>query len=294
MQLFVMSILTLTFGAFGFLSPANRGALLSSILFFFVLMGVPAGYVSARFCKLVKEPNHFKTTLLTATVFPGACFAMFFILNMVVWAKQSSTAVPFGTLVVLMLLWFGVSLPLIFFGAYLGFKREVIEVPCITNPIPRQIPPYPWYLHIGCTTLVGGLLPFGCVFVEMLFILSSIWQHRFYYMFGFLFMVFLILVVTCAEITIVFTYLNLCAEDYRWWWRSFFTAGATAVYMFAYATYHFFARVHVQATIDLSSVCVYFGYMFIISYAMFVMTGYIGFISTFMFVKKIYGSIKVD
>ncbi len=34
---------------------------------------------------------------------------------------QSSTAVPFGTLVVLMLLWFGVSLPLIFFGAYREF-----------------------------------------------------------------------------------------------------------------------------------------------------------------------------
>jgi transmembrane 9 superfamily protein 2/4 len=106
MQLFVMSILTLTFAAFGFLSPANRGALLSSILFFYVLMGVPAGYTAARFCKLVKEPNHFKTTLLTSVIFPGVCFAMFFVINMVVWTRQSSTAVPFGTLVVLMLLWF--------------------------------------------------------------------------------------------------------------------------------------------------------------------------------------------
>jgi transmembrane 9 superfamily protein 2/4 len=32
----------------------------------------------------------------------------------------------------------------------------------------------------------GGLLAFGSVFVEMFFILSSIWQHRFYYVFGFL------------------------------------------------------------------------------------------------------------
>ena len=31
----------------------------------------------------------------------------------------------------------------------------------------------------------GGLLAFGSVFVEMFFILSSIWQHRFYYVFGF-------------------------------------------------------------------------------------------------------------
>jgi len=92
-------------------------------------MGVPAGYVSARFCKLVKEPNHFKATLLTALLFPGVCFAIFFFINLVAWSRQSSTAVPFGTLIVLMLLWFGVSLPLIFFGAFLGFKRETISLP---------------------------------------------------------------------------------------------------------------------------------------------------------------------
>ena len=69
-------------------------------------MGVPAGYVSARFCKLVREPNHFKATLLTALLFPGVCFVIFFLINLVAWSRQSSTAVPFGTLIVLMLLWY--------------------------------------------------------------------------------------------------------------------------------------------------------------------------------------------
>ena len=104
-QLVIMAVLVLCFAALGFLSPANRGSLLSAALFFFVLMGVPAGYVSARFCKLVKEPNHFKATLLTALMFPGVCFGIFFLINLVAWSRQSSTAVPFGTLIVLMLLW---------------------------------------------------------------------------------------------------------------------------------------------------------------------------------------------
>ena len=47
-------------------------------------------------------------------------------------------------------------------------------------------------------------------------------------MFGFLALVFIILVVTCAEITIVLCYLHLCAEEYRWWWRAFLTSGAVA------------------------------------------------------------------
>jgi hypothetical protein len=31
--------------------------------------------------------------------------------------------------------------------------------------------------------------------------------------------------ITCAEITIVMVYFQLCYEDYHWWWRSFFVSG---------------------------------------------------------------------
>ena len=293
-QLLVMTLFTLLFATLGFLSPANRGALLSSILLFYVIMGVPAGYIAARFCKLLREPNHFNTTILTGTLFPGVCFAMFFVLNLIAWIRQSSTAVPFGTLVILMLLWFGVSLPLIFLGAYLGFRKDPISIPVKTNPIPRQIPPQVWYLQLPVAIIIGGLLPFGAVFVEMFFILSSIWQHRFYYMFGFLALVFFILVLTCAEIAIVLCYLHLCAEDYRWWWRSFLTSGSISIYMFLYASYHYFARAHPSAHFDILSCSLYFGYVLILCYAIFVLAGFVGFMSCFAFIHKIYGSIKID
>lgn len=294
LQLTVMAVLTLIFATLGFLSPSNRGALLSSVLVFFVLMGLPAGYTAARLAKLLKDENPYRTAMLTGTLFPGVCFAVFFWVNIVAWSKQSSSAVPFGTLVVLCLLWFCVSLPLIFFGAFLGYKKEAVAVPVQTNPIPRQIPEQLWYLTSPAAFVIGGLLSFGAVFVEMFFIISSIWQHRFYYMFGFLALVFLILVVTCAEITIVLAYLHLCSEEYRWWWRSFITSGSVAVYMFMYGGYHYFARAHPHVHFDTLSTSIYFGYMFIFSYAAFTLTGFIGFAATFAFIKKIYGSIKID
>jgi Endomembrane protein 70. len=40
--------------------------------------------------------------------------------------------------------------------------------------------------------------------------MMSIWRHSFYYLFAFLFTVMIILVITCAEISIVITYLELC------------------------------------------------------------------------------------
>jgi hypothetical protein len=45
------------------------------------------------------------------------------------------------------------------------------------------------------------------------FILTSMWLGLYYYVFGFLLLVFLILVITCAEITIVLCYFQV---GFRW------------------------------------------------------------------------------
>eukprot|EP00978_Attheya_sp_CCMP212_P028880 scaffold100964_cov46-Attheya_sp.AAC.1 len=144
-------------------------------------------------------------------------------MNILALTQGSSDAVPFTTMVVLLVLWFGISTPLVFFGAYIGYKQESIEFPTSTSSIPRQIPDQPWFMGIPFTLFVGGILPFGACFVELYFILSSVWTSQYYYVFGFLFVVAGILVVTCAEITVLFVYYQLCGENYHWWWRAFTT-----------------------------------------------------------------------
>ena len=114
-------------------------------------------------------------------------------------------------------MWLGISLPLTFVGAYMGYKRDTIEPATAVVGEPIEIPPSQWYLSPAVTVLVGGVLPFGVVFVELFFILSSLWLDQFYYVFGFLFLVFIMLTLVCAELTIVLTYFQLCNEDYRFW-----------------------------------------------------------------------------
>lgn len=46
-------------------------------------------------------------------------------MNLIFWAKGSSAAVPFMTLVAILALWFGISVPLTFVGAYYAFKKRV-------------------------------------------------------------------------------------------------------------------------------------------------------------------------
>merc|ERR1712013_566480 len=99
--------------------------------------------------------------LLTSMLCPGVVFAHFFILNLVLWYYGSSAAIPFFTLVALLALWFGVSVPLTFVGAYFGFRKSPIEQPVRTNQIPRQIPDQSVYTQPIPGIIMGGVLPFG-------------------------------------------------------------------------------------------------------------------------------------
>lgn len=289
-QILGMTVVTMTFALLGFLSPANRGALMTAMVLLFAFMGVVAGYYSARLYKSLKGTAWKSMTLKTAFMFPGIVFCIFFILNLFIWAKKSSGAVPFGTLFALICLWFGISAPLVFVGSYYGFKKPAFDFPVRTNKIPRQIPEQSWYMQPLVSCLIGGILPFGAVFIELFFILSSIWLHQFYYLFGFLFLVFVILVVTCAEISVVLCYFQLCGEDYHWWWRAYCTSGTSAVYLFLYAVYYY-TKLEVTKFVP---TMVYFGYMAVISYGFFCLTGTVGFYSCLWFVRKIYGAVKFD
>jgi len=290
-QVFMMVLVTMLFAVLGFLSPANRGGLLTAVPVLFVIMGIFAGYFSASTYKIMGGQQWKKNTILTAFMLPGMVFTLFIILNFFLVGEHSSSSLGFGAIFILLVLWFCVSVPLVFFGAYFGFRKPVPEFPVRTNLIPRLIPEQVWYLKPIFSIAMGGILPFGVVFIELFFLLSSLWLHQYYYLFGFLFLVFIILAVCSAEIAIVMTYFQLCAEDYHWWWRSFLTPGASAFYMFAYNILYYSTRLHM---IGFVSAVLFFGYTFMLALAFFVLTGSIGFYATKSFVWRIYGSVHLS
>ena len=120
-------------------------------------------------------------------------------------------------------------------GVWLGYRRPLADPPVKTNMVPRVVPVQAWYLNPMFTMVVGGILPFGAVFIELYFIMSSVWLQRFYYVFGFLALVVLILVITCAEMAIVLCYFQLCNENYLWQWRSFLNTGSAGLFLFGYS-----------------------------------------------------------
>ena len=45
-----------------------------------------------------------------------------------------------------------------------------------------------------------------------MFVFQAIWENQYYYLFGFLFLVFIILIISCSQIAIVMVYFQLCGE----------------------------------------------------------------------------------
>lgn len=290
-QIAVMSVITLLLACLGFLSPASRGALMTTALSCYAFLGISSGYYSARLYKMFGGENWARNVLANAFLCPGVVFSVFLFLNMILWAKSSSGAIPFLTLIGLLALWFLVSTPLVFIGSYFGFKKDTIENPVRTNQIPRQIPIQSFYTKRVPCILMGGILPYGCIFIQLFFILNSIWANQFYYMFGFLSVVYLVLLATSTQSTILLCYFHLCSEDYRWWWRSFFTSGSSSIYFFLYSIDYYVTKLDIQ---DFSSTFLFFGYTIIMTFILFLLTGTIGFLGCFWFVRRIYSIVKVD
>lgn len=290
-QLFCMTGVTLLFALLGFLSPSNRGSLTTMMILFFTLFGFVGGFVSAKFYKTFGGESWKLNMLLTPLLVPGAIFGAFFALNFFLIFAKSSGAVPLGTMVALVAIWFAISAPLSAAGSFIGFKKEPFSFPVRTNQIPRQIPPQPTYLKPVPSIFLAGILPFGAIFVELYFILNSIWFHKLYYMFGFLFLCYGLMIVTSGAVTVLMTYFMLTSENYHWQWRSFFLSGSCSVYIFLHSLIYLVSKLSLGGFI---SNVLYLGYSLLISFVVFILTGSIGFLASFFFVKKIYSSIKID
>jgi len=290
-QLGLTAFFAILFSAAGFLSPARRGSLMNALLVFYMLCGVFAGYLSSRLYKAFKGRQWQLCTVATALFFPGLAFSMFLFFNLILWFMHSAASAPFLDVIIVAAMWCGVSVPLVFLGAYFGYKADSIEFPTVTSTIARAIPPPPPLLHPMIGMVLTGIIPFAAAYVELFFIMTSLWMDQFYYVFGFTFIVYLILIVTCAEVTVLLVYYQLCAENHRWWWYSFFCSGSTAFYTFLYSIIWF-------RTLEPSkwpmTYLLYFGYMFLICLGMLLVFGSVGSLTSLWFVRKIFGTIKVD
>lgn len=243
----------------------------------------------------------FVLSCLFASVLPMTILSVVLTINLFVWAKESSNALPFGTIVVLILLFAIIELPLGMLGGILGNRFEfpsksfmitsyVADKKSASATRSRRS----LVMNPLVSVFAFGLIPFGIIYVDLLFIFNSVWLEKttFYYMYSFLLSTFVLLLVVVGESSIVATYLSLAIyNNPNWQWMCFRVSSSLGWYIYAYTIYYF---VYYLLMSDVVSVLIYFAYMALVSAAVGVTCGAVGVITALVFVRKIYGVVKRD
>ncbi|XP_058771809.1 transmembrane 9 superfamily member 1-like [Vicia villosa] len=290
-QLALLILLVILLAIVGMLY-VGRGAIVTTFIVCYALTSVISGYVSGGMYSRNGGKSWIKSMILTASLFPFLCFGIGFILNTVAIFYGSLAAIPFGTMVVVFVIWAFISFPLALLGTVVGRNWSgAPNNPCRVKTIPRPIPEKKWYLTPSVVSLMGGLLPFGSIFIEMYFVFTSFWNYKVYYVYGFMLLVFLILIVVTVCVTIVGTYFLLNAENYNWQWTSFLSAASTGVYVYFYSIYYYYVKTKMSGFFQTSF---YFGYTMMFCLGLGILCGAVGHLGSNLFVRRIYRNIKCD
>ena len=155
--------------------------------------------------------------LMSAFLLPSVvCLTAFFI-NFISIYYHAARSIPFTSMIAVICICLFIILPLTLVGTLLGRNLNgQANYPCRVSSVPRPIPEKKWFMEPSVIVCLGGVLPFGSIFIEMYFIFTSFWAYKIYYVYGFMMLVFLILAIVTICVTIVCTYFLLNAEDYRW------------------------------------------------------------------------------
>ncbi|KAL5014817.1 hypothetical protein ScPMuIL_009087 [Solemya velum] len=277
----------------GMFNVHRHGSINSAAVILYAFTSCISGYVAANIYRRMGGDNWVWNINLASTLFAAPFFLVWCVVNSVAWGYGTTQALPWTTVVLLMALWIFVGYPLTVIGGIFGknWATSGFDAPCRTKNIAREIPSVPWYRSGFTHCIIGGFLPFSAISVELYYIFATVWGREQYTLYGILFIVYAILLSVTACISVALTYFQLSAEDYRWWWRSIFSAGSTGVFVFLYALFYYFKRSNMSGFLQGVE---FFGYTMLSCYVFFLMLGTAAFFSSLQFVRYIYVNLKMD
>ncbi|CAD5123825.1 DgyrCDS12133 [Dimorphilus gyrociliatus] len=179
----------------------ERGSLLSTAIFVYAATAPINGYFGGSLYARMGGKVWIQQMLLSAFILPAVICGTAFFINFIAIYYHASRAIPFGTMVAVACICLFVILPLTLVGTVLGRNMAgQPNYPCRVNAVPRPIPEKKWFMEPGIIVLLGGILPFGSIFIEIMY---GLFQTTFY--FGYMGLFSLALGVMCGTMGYVGT-----------------------------------------------------------------------------------------
>jgi len=290
-QILAVMVGVFLLGLGGVFTPEMGGTLYVACIVLYALSSGIGGFVANRLFRQMGGKRWAWVVVLLVILYPFTVAGIVLYMDFVAVAHYSIRAIRFTTMLQIFSIYLFVGVPFTFLGSVIGRNtaRDFVA-PCRTKVAPREIPEPPWYLTLPIQMLVSGFLPFSSIFVELFYVYSSIWGHSYYSLYGVLAVVFSLLLLVSASVTITITYFLLSVEDYRWWWNSFICGGSTSLFTFGYSIVYW-TQSQMSGFLQGSF---YFGYVLMVCISMFLMLGSLGYFGSSVFVKYIYSHVKLD
>ena len=160
----------------------------------------------------------------------------------------------------------------------------------------RVIPTYslnvnvdPRFVQRLGSMVVGGWMAYLCVEEDF----SAFFTSRDYddiakggYRLDVLIVTLVVCIMTCAGTSILLCYVQLRTHDYRWWWSSFWNCASAGVYLL------FVQREKHRH--DIVSDMIYGSNLLVESVRFGLVCGCVGFLSSLLFVRSLYGTIQTN
>lgn len=169
------------------------------------------------------------TSVISGSALPGLVLFTVLVLNGIVWLKDSSSAIPFGTVVVFVAGYFMISFPLSLLGGFSARKMKNAAKLAPANAISKS--PFSFLLTLSydtrswpatalgkpfpialsnpiLLTILAGIAPFVVICVELFYVYKSMWLQttNFYYLYGFLLVNFMFLCIIVCEVSLLVCY----------------------------------------------------------------------------------------
>ncbi|XP_076939001.1 transmembrane 9 superfamily member 2-like [Bidens hawaiensis] len=291
-HLLVLIISILVLGLLGFFPPYARGVFWNALVIVYAAASIVSGYTSVSLYSQLEGIHWMKNLMLTGGLFFMPLFLTFSFLNSVAVVYGTTAALPLRGIVILTVLSVFLASPLLLLGGFIGKNRATdFQAPCRTAKCPKEVPRLRWYRGVVPHMALAGILPFSVIYIQLYYIFATVWSHRVYTLYNILFVVFILLLIMTALVSVALTYFQLAAEDHEWWWRSFFCGGSTGLFIYGYCIYYYIQRSDMSGFMQTSF---FFGYMACVSYGIFLVLGSVGFHASLLFVRYLYAAIKCD
>ena len=165
------------------------------------LLGMLAGFISARFYKFFNGTSWLRCATVTALFIPSIFVIYFVAIDFIDWWERTLST-PFTTKSLIIITWVACNLFTIFIGSWLGFTMKKLEVPAKPSRIPRQLSETaksaPFYVHWLVTVPIGSFLCFSCVSTEVYYLITSVWRESCYMMFFYLSLSLILMAIVAA------------------------------------------------------------------------------------------------